>query len=69
MARRRKKHGAPHLNHERWMVSFADFMTLLFALFVVLFAISNVDEEKLDQVADSVPVSYTHLTLPTTPYV
>lgn len=35
------------------MVSFADFMTLLFALFVVLFAISSVDQEKLKVVADS----------------
>ena len=40
------------------MVSFADFMTLLFALFVVLFAISNVDEDKLDQVADSVQTAF-----------
>lgn len=55
---RRRKHSAAHLNHERWMVSFADFMTLLFALFVVLFAISNVDEEKLDEVADSVQTAF-----------
>ena len=55
---RRRKHSAPHLNHERWMVSFADFMTLLFALFVVLFAISSVDEEKLDEVADSVQTAF-----------
>jgi chemotaxis protein MotB len=40
------------------MVSFADFMTLLFALFVVLFAISNVDEDKLEQVADSVQTAF-----------
>lgn len=55
---RRRKQSAPHLNHERWMVSFADFMTLLFALFVVLFAISNVDEDKLDQVADSMQTAF-----------
>lgn len=55
---RRRKHSATHLNHERWMVSFADFMTLLFALFVVLFAISNVDEEKLEQVSDSVQTAF-----------
>ncbi len=40
------------------MVSFADFMTLLFALFVVLFAISNVDEDKLEEVADSVQTAF-----------
>lgn len=55
---RRRKHSTPHLNHERWMVSFADFMTLLFALFVVLFAISNVDEDKLEQVADSMQTAF-----------
>ena len=40
------------------MVSFADFMTLLFALFVVLFSISNVDQKKLDEVADSVQTAF-----------
>lgn len=33
-------------NHERWLISYADFITLLFALFVVLYAISKVDEAK-----------------------
>ncbi len=51
MSRRRKEE--THINHERWMVSFADFMTLLFALFVVLFAISSVDQAKYRKVADS----------------
>lgn len=58
MSRRRRHRDSGHLNHERWMVSFADFMTLLFALFVVLFAISNVDEQKLDEVADSVQTAF-----------
>ena len=35
----RKKH-AEHVNHERWLVSYADLLTLLFAFFVVLFASS-----------------------------
>jgi chemotaxis protein MotB len=43
---RRRKVAAAHVNHERWMVSFADFMTLLFALFVVLFAVSSVDQQQ-----------------------
>ena len=55
MGRRKQE---SHVNHERWMVSFADFMTLLFALFVVLFAISDVDEAKLEQVADSVDQAF-----------
>ncbi len=35
-----------HENHERWLVSYADMMTLLMVLFIVLFAISQVDEKK-----------------------
>lgn len=44
---RRKKH-EDHENHERWLVSYADFITLLFAFFVVLYATStqNKDKEK-----------------------
>lgn len=49
-----RKKAEAHINHERWMVSFADFMTLLFSLFVVLFAISSVDQTKFRKVADSV---------------
>jgi chemotaxis protein MotB len=42
--RRPKKHEEEeHENHERWLVSYADMLTLLFALFVVLFAMSQVD--------------------------
>lgn len=57
MSRIRKKQHV-HINHERWMVSFADFMTLLFALFVVLFAISTVDQQKLEQVSDSLDQAF-----------
>src|SRR6186997_476563 len=42
---RKKKH-AEHVNHERWLVSYADFITLLFAFFVVMYATSNNDQEK-----------------------
>jgi chemotaxis protein MotB len=50
---RRKKHPA-HENHERWLVSYADFMTLLFAFFVVMFASSQTDRAKAQQISDSV---------------
>src|SRR5689334_5449749 len=35
-----------HENHERWLVSYADMMTLLMVLFIVMFAISQVDSKK-----------------------
>jgi chemotaxis protein MotB len=41
-------------NQERWMVSFADFMTLLFALFTVLYATSNQDLEKTKEFQESI---------------
>src|SRR5260370_434215 len=52
MARRKKQ--AEHENHERWLVSYADFITLLFAFFVVMFATSQTDKGKAQQVSDSV---------------
>lgn len=42
---RRKRH-EEHVNHERWLVSYADFITLLFAFFVVMYSISQVNENK-----------------------
>jgi len=48
-----KKHES-HENHERWLVSYADFITLLFAFFVVMFATSQTDKAKAQQVSDSV---------------
>ena len=56
----RKKHEA-HENHERWLVSYADFITLLFAFFVVMFATSQTDKGKAQQVSDSVKKALDHL--------
>jgi chemotaxis protein MotB len=50
----RKKRAAEHDNHERWLVSYADFITLLFAFFVVMFASSQTDKSRAQQVSDSV---------------
>ena len=50
----RKKPAPEHENHERWLVSYADFITLLFAFFVVMFASSQTDKAKVQQVSDSV---------------
>jgi chemotaxis protein MotB len=41
-------------NHERWLISYADFITLLFAFFVVMFASSQADRSKAQRVSDSV---------------
>jgi chemotaxis protein MotB len=46
-----KRSRVKHENHERWLVSYADFVTLLFALFVVMFAHSSVDRSKLQRFA------------------
>jgi chemotaxis protein MotB len=55
---RRKKH-EEHENHERWLVSYADFITLLFAFFTVLYATSQTDQAKLEAVIDSLHVAFT----------
>jgi chemotaxis protein MotB len=52
MARRRKRE--EHGNHERWLVSYADFITLLFAFFVVMFAVSQVDDKKVGRFTQAV---------------
>jgi chemotaxis protein MotB len=50
----RKKRQPEHENHERWMVSYADFITMRFAFFVVMFATSQTDKARAQQVSDSV---------------
>jgi chemotaxis protein MotB len=53
-ARKRKvSHEEPeeHVNHERWLVSYADMLTLLFVLFVVLFSMSSIDQKKFAELA------------------
>jgi chemotaxis protein MotB len=52
VARRKKKVEEPE-NHERWLVSYADFITLLFAFFVVMYAISSVNEGKYRVLSDT----------------
>jgi len=59
MARRRRP--APHSNHERWLVSYADFITLLFAFFVVMYSTSQVDQRKVGRLALSIQVAFQEL--------
>src|SRR5260370_26766246 len=53
MSRRKSKTTTPE-NHERWLVSYADFITLLFAFFVVMFASSQTDHSRAALVSESV---------------
>lgn len=56
---RRKKSGG-HENHERWLVSYADFITLLFAFFVVMFASAQSGKGKAAEVSESVRNALEH---------
>jgi len=49
----RKKQPEEHENAERWLVSYADFITLLFAFFVVMYSISSVNEGKYRVMSDA----------------
>lgn len=53
----RKKH-EEHENHERWLVSYADFITLLFAFFVVMYSTSSIQEGKYRAVSDSAQAAF-----------
>src|ERR1700744_267242 len=50
----RKKRHAEHVNHERWLVSYADFVTLLFAFFVVLFATAYRDNQAIRKLSRAI---------------
>lgn len=54
----RKKRQPPRVSHERWLVSYADFITLLFAFFVVLYAAAEIDKKKVGQVAASIQAAF-----------
>jgi len=47
--RGRKEEHEEHENHERWLVTYADMLTLLMVLFIVMFAMSQVDQTKYNQ--------------------
>lgn len=58
----RKKH-KHHSNHERWLISYADFITLLFAFFVVVYATSKADQKKQAAAAASINSAFRALGL------
>lgn len=56
---RRNRH-SEHDNPDRWLISYADFVTLLFAFFVVMYSISSVNEEKYKNFSDSLSIAFTN---------
>jgi len=59
----KKKH-EEHENHERWLVSYADFITLLFAFFVVMYSISSVNDGKYRTVSESIKAALNPIVSP-----
>lgn len=57
----RRKRREEHSSHERWLVSYADFITLLFAFFVVLYSSSQVDKRKVGRLALAIQVAFQEL--------
>src|SRR5580692_4000463 len=49
-----RRNTAPKENHERWLVSYADLVTLLFAFFVVMFASTQTDHSRAKQISEGV---------------
>ncbi len=60
MARRRRKTFQEAEHNDRWMVSYADFITLLFAFFVVMYSISSVNKGKYDVFSESLDQALSH---------
>ncbi|HVU45234.1 MAG TPA: flagellar motor protein MotB [Terracidiphilus sp.] len=54
-----RRHKSP--SHERWLVSYADFITLMFAFFVVLYASATADQKKQAQMAESIDAAFRSL--------
>jgi chemotaxis protein MotB len=50
MRRKKKGHGEAHENHERWLISYADFITLLFALFTALYSTALAEPAKIKEI-------------------
>jgi len=59
----KKKH-EEHENHERWLVSYADFITMLFAFFVVMYSISSVNEGRFRTVSESIKAALNPIVSP-----
>ena len=60
----RKKYEEENNNNERWLISYADFITLLFALFVVLYALSSINEGKYRVLSNALGSAFSNRIIP-----
>ncbi|WP_110180328.1 OmpA/MotB family protein [Nocardioides solisilvae] len=58
MAGKRREPEEEHENHERWLVTYADMVTLLMVLFIVMFAMSQVDEKKFSALKEGLAAGF-----------
>ncbi len=58
--RRERRHQEEHTNHERWLITYADMITLLMVLFIVLFAISQVDQKRFEMLREGMAAGFGH---------
>ena len=56
--KKRRRRKDDHVSHERWLVSYADFITLMFAFFVVLYSSAQIDKRKAGQLAVAIQVAF-----------
>lgn len=56
--RRRRESDEEHDNHERWLITYADMVTLLMVLFIVMFAMSQVDQKKFNALRDGLAAGF-----------
>jgi chemotaxis protein MotB len=52
-----------HISHDRWLISYADFITLLFACFVVLYAFAKADQKRQTEVSEAIDTGFKSLGL------
>lgn len=57
-ARRKRVLEEEHVNHERWLITYADMITLLMVLFIVLFAISQIDQKRFEMLRDGMAAGF-----------
>src|SRR5258708_39390960 len=56
MRRKRRVERRPH--HDRWLVSYADFITLLFAFFVVMYSAAQLDKRRAGKLATAIQTAF-----------